>query len=79
MGVLWNHSSVNLVGPRSIAPAGPGILQRMPESDKRLAPPSPRRNRRGGNKQWREASQFRINHSGMILAFGFNDLAEGGG
>ena len=31
MGVLWHHSSVNLVKPRSIAPAGPEILRRTPE------------------------------------------------
>jgi len=46
MGVLWYHSSVNLVEPRSIAPAGPRIPQRMPGITVRLASPSPRRNRR---------------------------------
>src|SRR6185369_16125499 len=30
MGVLWHHSSVNLVEPRSIAPAGPRTLRRVP-------------------------------------------------
>ena len=33
MGVLWHHSSVNLVEPRSIALAGPEILRRLPEID----------------------------------------------
>jgi len=31
MGVLWSHSSVNLVEPRSIALAGPRIPRRLPE------------------------------------------------
>src|SRR5438270_9083104 len=31
LGVLWHHSSVNLVEPRSIALAAAQILQRLPE------------------------------------------------
>jgi len=45
MGVLWLHSSVNLVEPRSIALAAALILRRLPKIKFRLAPPSPRRNR----------------------------------
>jgi hypothetical protein len=32
LGVLWCHSSVNLVGPRSIALAGLNILRRLPKT-----------------------------------------------
>lgn len=31
MGVLWCHSSVNLVWPGSIALAGPDFLRQLPE------------------------------------------------
>ena len=45
MGVLWHHSSVNLVGPRSIALTGPAIPRRLPEIDKAVSipvyPPQP--------------------------------------
>jgi hypothetical protein len=46
MGVLWRHSNVNLVEPRSIAlaaAASPAISRR---SQRRLASPIPHRNRR---------------------------------
>src|SRR5690349_613937 len=33
MGVLWHHSSVNLVVPRSIALAAARLLRRVPETD----------------------------------------------
>ena len=51
MGVLWRHSSVNLVEPRSIALAGLRIPQRLPGIHVRLASRSPRRNRRDGREQ----------------------------
>ena len=47
MGVLWRHSSVNLVEPRSIAPAATHIPRRLPKIVWRLASPPRRRNRRG--------------------------------
>ena len=46
MGVLWHHSSVNLVEPRSIALAGPNFSGDCRRSQMRLAFPVPRRNRR---------------------------------
>src|SRR5689334_18036608 len=46
LGVLWHHSSVNLVGPRSIAPAGPNILRRLPKIAIRLASRGDCRNQR---------------------------------
>jgi hypothetical protein len=46
MGVLWHHSSVNLVEPRSIALAAALIPRRLPEIKFRLALRSPRRNHR---------------------------------
>jgi hypothetical protein len=48
MGVLWLHSSFNLVEPRPSHWAAAQILRRLPEIKFRLAPPSPRRNRRDG-------------------------------
>ncbi len=75
MGVLWHHSSVNLVKPRSIALAGPGIPRRLPEIGFRLAPPSPRGNRCGMRRSGLAFLQFRINHLSVIHAFGFNGLA----
>jgi len=39
LGVLWRHSSVNLVRPRSIARAGPIMLRRMPKTGMGLALP----------------------------------------
>jgi hypothetical protein len=45
-GVLWRHSSVNLVEPRSIALAATNSLRRLPKIDLRLASPVKRRNRR---------------------------------
>jgi hypothetical protein len=75
MGVLWLHSSVNLVEPRSIALAAALILRRLPKIKFRLAPPSPRRNRGG---RWPpgislrvrysafRGEQFRINHVRVI-------------
>ena len=75
MGVLWRHSSVNLVEPRSIALAGPGFPRRLPEIKFRLAPPSPRRNRCGVRRREPWGSQFPINHPCVIQALGFNDLA----
>jgi hypothetical protein len=75
MGVLWRHSSFNLVEPRSIALAAAHGPQRLPGIAKAVASPSPRRNRCGRENDWRSALQFRINHLGVIQAFGFNDLA----
>jgi hypothetical protein len=46
LGVLWRHSSVNLVEPRSIALAGSNLLQRLPEIKLRLASRVVCRNRR---------------------------------
>jgi len=75
MGVLWRHSSVNLVKPGSIALASAFISSGCRRSQKRLAFPIPCRNRRSMKKEWRPRPQFRINHYGVIQAFGFNDLA----
>jgi hypothetical protein len=75
MGVLWHHSSVNLVEPRpSHWPRRifPGGCRRL---TLRLASGLGRRNRRGRKNGWLLAVQFRINHCGVIQAFGFNDLA----
>jgi hypothetical protein len=45
MGVLWRHSNVNLVKPRSIALAGPRILRRLPKINEAVSitesPPQP--------------------------------------
>jgi hypothetical protein len=45
MGVLWRHSSVNLVRPRSFALAGPRIPRRLPENNEAVSipesPPQP--------------------------------------
>jgi hypothetical protein len=45
MGVLWCHSSVNLVEPQSIALAAALIPRRLPETNLRLASPVSPRNR----------------------------------
>jgi hypothetical protein len=60
MGVLWIHSSFNLVEPRSIALAGPRILRRLSKIEFRLASPSPCRNRRNdvSNLLWTGASNL---------------------
>jgi hypothetical protein len=61
MGVLWHHSSVNLVKP------GPShwprrCLQRLPEIAKAVSIPATGRNRRSMTNKWRLQPQFRINH-----------------
>src|SRR6476646_3537120 len=75
MGVLWHHSSVNLVEPRSIAPAAAHVPRRTPETDIavsiRACAPQPLVR----EECWPLDAQFRINHSCVIQAFGFNDLA----
>jgi hypothetical protein len=48
MGVLWRHSSVNLVVPRSIALSAAHFSGDCRRSQTRLASPVPRRNRRNG-------------------------------
>jgi hypothetical protein len=40
MGVLWRHSSFNLVKPRSIALAAANILRRLPETDIAVSTPA---------------------------------------
>jgi len=46
MGVLWRHSNVNLVEPRSIALAAAASPATSRRSQRRLASPIPHRNRR---------------------------------
>ena len=75
MGVLWRHSSVNLVKPGSIALASAFVSSGCRRSQKRLAFPLLCRNRRSMKNKWLLQPQFPINHYGMIQAFGFNDLA----
>jgi hypothetical protein len=88
VGVLWHHSSVNLVGPRSIALAGPKLSDGCRRSLVRLASRQSRRNRcdgcfPSGSEENDEIlglvceRQFSVNHDGVIQAFGFNDLAGG--
>ena len=86
MGVLWRHSSVNLVEPRSIALAGLDFLQQLPEITNAVsitAPASqPAQRLFSGGEHHKNLeifarpaqSQFRLNDIGVIQAFGFNDL-----
>jgi hypothetical protein len=86
MGVLWRHSSVNLVEPRpSHWPRRLG-LRRLAGDWKAVASRLRRRNRRNGcfdggipqkvriSRSFR-LRQFTINQISAIQAFGFNDLA----
>jgi hypothetical protein len=74
MGVLWRHSSVNLVESRSIALAATRILRRLPKINEAVSitesspQPAQRLFRRAVRVQMRgicgfsRARQFRINH-----------------
>ena len=78
MGVLWRHSSVNLVKPRSIALAGPNLPRQLPEIALRLASWVRSRNRRNSHAQCSflvemcqfRALQFPINQIRVIEALG---------
>jgi hypothetical protein len=74
MGVLWHHSSVNLVESRSIALAATRILRRLPKINEAVSitesPPQPARrpfryrvrSQMRGICGFSRARQFRINH-----------------
>jgi hypothetical protein len=53
-GILWRHSSFNLVEPRSFAPGAVWIPRRAPESKSRVASRSPRCNHGGGDRRTRD-------------------------
>jgi len=60
MGVLWRHSNVNLVEPRSIALAAAASSAISRRSQRRLAFVGPHRNRRSFDwRTWIEASSHR--------------------
>jgi hypothetical protein len=88
MGVLWRHSSVNLVESRSIALAATRILRRLPKINEAVSitatPPQPAERHAGVGKveinpairAMARIRQFRVNRCHVIQVPGFNDLAD---